>query len=227
MRAPSNTAEHRAAILPIYLVCDMSSSMSEHSRASAVHEAISALREAVWQNPVVSDCCRVAVVAFASTAWLATPLCDLATAEDLPTLLPAGLTSYASAFRLLHKTIRDDTAQLDADGYRVRNPLVFFLSDGAPTDRADEWRSALARLVDPRFPLRPDIVSFGVAGADERILAEVATARCYVARQEASVRAAIGAIGNLVIRGVIDSGARGRPALPDHPPSGFDEIGPL
>lgn len=214
----------RASILPIYLACDLSSSMGDGGRIEALRDAVAALRDAIWLNPVVSDCARIAIVGFASRAWLALPLCDLALVDELPVLEPNGLTSYAAVFRLLRDTIRADVEQLAGDDLRVWRPLVFFVSDGEPTDQAAQWRAAHARLVDRTFAGSPEIVAFAVGDASAATLATVATSRCFVARSGTAVRDAIAEIGGIVIRSVVASSASGVPAVPDTPPDGFDEL---
>lgn len=216
------TQPDRATILPIYLVCDLSSSMRLDGRAEAVREALVALRDAVWTNPVVSDQARIGVLGFAGTATVLLPLCDIANVAELPELVPDGLTSYGSAFRLLRETLRADGAQLAADGYRVWRPLVFFVSDGEPTDRVPDWVGEHARLLDDE--VRPEIVAFAVGEARAATLTRVATSRCFVARTEVAVRDAIAEIGDVVIRSVVASSVGGQLSVPGAAPGGFDEL---
>ncbi|HEU5470194.1 MAG TPA: hypothetical protein VFV67_06035 [Actinophytocola sp.] len=220
-RTDAITTEH-AAILPIYLVCDLSSSMREDRRVEALRDALTGLRDAVWANPVVSDCARIGVIGFAGRAWLCLPLCDIATVGDLPVLEPDGLTSYAAAFRLLHRTVRSDVEQLAADQYRVLRPLVFFVSDGEPTDRTAEWVAELAIL--RTAAVRPEIITFAIGEASAATLRQVATARCFVASVGTAVRDAIAEIGAVVIRSVVASSTSGQAAVAGPPPDGFDEL---
>ena len=46
------------------------------------------------------------------------------------------------------------------------------MSDGAPNN--ENWRDELNKLVDANFKFSPNIVSFGVAGAEKTVIAEVA-----------------------------------------------------
>jgi uncharacterized protein YegL len=144
-------------------------------------------------------------------------------ADELPAFTPHGLTSYAAAFRLLRRTLREDGAQLTGDGFRLWRPLVFFVSDGEPTDRPAEWRKELATLLDESNATRPEIVTFAVGEARSATLAGIATARCFAARTGVAVPAAIQEIGDVVIRSVVSSSVGGCPAVPDAPP-GFDEL---
>ena len=211
-----------ATILPIYVVCDLSSSMRVDGRADAVRDALVALRDAVWVNPIVSDQARIGVLGFAGAASVLLPLCDIATVGEVPDLEPGGLTSYGAAFRLLRETVRADSTQLAADGYRVFRPLVFFVSDGEPTDRRPEWTAEHARLVGG--PGGPEIVAFAVGEARATTLSAVATSRCFVARTDVAVRDAIAEIGDVVIRSVVASSVTGGQAVVGAAPGGFDEL---
>jgi uncharacterized protein YegL len=213
----------RATILPIYVVCDLSSSMRVAGRVDAVRDALVALRDAVWVNPVVSDQARIGVLGFAGEATVLLPLCDIATVSELPDLEPGGLTNYGSAFRLLRETVRADSVQLSADGYRVFRPLVFFVSDGEPTDSRPDWTAEHVRLIDGPDGTGPEIVAFAVGEARAATLSTVATSRCFVARTGVAVRDAIAEIGDVVIRSVVASSVTGVPAV-GVAPGGFDEL---
>jgi uncharacterized protein YegL len=212
-----------ATILPVYLVCDLSSSMADGARVAALHGAVTALRDAVWLNPVVSDVARIGVLGFATSARVLLPLCDIAMVDELPSFTGGGLTSYASAFSTLRTTIDSDLAHLAADGFLVLRPLVFFVSDGEPTDPGPVWRAALAELLHPDFARRPEIVAFAVGEASSRTLAAIATARCFVAGSADAVDEAIAGMGDLVVRSVVASSVSGQAAVSSTPP-GFEEV---
>ncbi|MGW4210927.1 vWA domain-containing protein [Lentzea sp. NPDC004789] len=228
-RTPTSSSEPASGhaecrILPIYLVCDLSASMAAGDRAAAMRDSVTALRDAIWANPVVSDAARVGVIGFAGSAWVVLPLCDIAAVDEIPALTPAGLTSYSSAFRLLAKTIEADVAQLAADEFAVWRPMVFFISDGEPTDSRAVWAAELDRLVHGGSPWHPEIVSFAIGDASPATLAQVATTRCFAARSGEAVEQAISGIADLVIRSVVASGTAGAPVLPRSAPAGFDEV---
>jgi hypothetical protein len=61
---------------------------------------------------------------------------------------------------------------LRQEGVSVHRPCVFFISAGAPNN--ENWRGELDALADPSFAFRPNIVSFGVAGADKAAIADIA-----------------------------------------------------
>lgn len=57
--------------------------------------------------------------------------------------------------------------------FDVSRPLIFFFSYGTPNSN-DNWRDELNKLIDPTFRFSPNIMSFGVQGADKSVIAEVA-----------------------------------------------------
>ena len=73
--------------------------------------------------------------------------------------------------------------------------MVFFLTDGAPTDRED-WRAVRTRLLSQ--PAAPNILSFGIGDADPAVVQEIAT------RPEFALVAARG----------MDTGVRSRSSSP-------------
>jgi uncharacterized protein YegL len=215
----------RAALLPFYALCDVSASMRAGARIDALNQAVLTTCDAAALNPVVADRIRLGVIAFAADAEVVLPLCDLGLLDDVPVLVPRGLTSYGAAFALLRITIESDAAQLAADGYRVFRPAVFFLTDGRPTDPAPAWRGALARLLDDDFPHRPNIVAFGFGDADAATLAEVGTVASYSASDAVTAAAAIASFGALLVESVVESGAAGRFRLPTDVPDGLVDLG--
>ena len=55
----------------------------------------------------------------------------------------------------------------------MNRPIVFFISDGEPTDT--NWKAAHAQVADKSWPFSPHIISFGVGGAQADTIREVAT----------------------------------------------------
>jgi uncharacterized protein YegL len=159
-------------VLPFYVVCDESSSMSGSS-IDAVNSGIAELFREIYNNPAVDAKARVGIVTFNDTARVLLPLSRLSSITQTPGCVASGSTSYAAAFRLLKSQIETDVPQLKSDGFQVHRPMVFFISDGAPNQ--EDWRTPLAELTDHSFHLRPNIVSFGVSGAEASVIKEVST----------------------------------------------------
>jgi len=163
-------AEGGIQVLPFYIVCDESSSMAGAS-IDAVNDGIIELFDEIHSNPTVDAKVRIGIIAFNDAARLLFPLTQLSDVTKIPECVASGSTSYASAFRLLRTQLETDVAQL-RQRYQVHRPCVFFMSDGEPNP--ENWQSALDNLVDPSFPFSPNIVSFGVAGAQQAVIAQVA-----------------------------------------------------
>jgi hypothetical protein len=101
------------------------------------------------------------------------PLTQLSDVVQIHGCVASGSSSYAAAFRLLKTQIESDVTMLRQEGVGViHRPCVFFMSGGMPND--ENWRAELDALADPSFAFSPNIVSFGVAGAVQAVIADVA-----------------------------------------------------
>jgi uncharacterized protein YegL len=200
-----------AKLLPFYIVIDASYSMSGKKIESA-NRIISQVRDALAQNPILSDKVRIGLVDFADDARVQLPLCDvLEPSLNLPTVTPRGGTSYVAAFRLLRSTIAANVKQLKADKFLVHRPTVFFLSDGAPTDRVTEWQAAFAELVGDKA--YPNVIAFGVDDADVHVLQSLIhpstgekQMQMYLMDKGEDAAKAITAMAEIMISSVLESG---------------------
>ncbi|MER7403038.1 VWA domain-containing protein [Streptomyces sp. NPDC000070] len=173
-------------ILPFYMVCDESGSMTGPDGVDTINAALPDLHHEISTNPSVADKTRFALIGFSTQASLLQPLADLSELTQLPSLSAGGVTSFGAAFHLLKDTIEKDVAALKADGHDVYRPVVFFLSDGNPTD--DGWRTALKELNSFRYA--PKIIAFGISDADAAIITEVANFKAFI-QQDESVSPAV------------------------------------
>ena len=214
----------RATLLPFYALCDVSASMVEGQRIDALNEAIGATCDAAAMHPVVADRVRLGILTVSGDAEVALPLCDLGLLDEVPVLATRGLTNFGAGFDLLRATIESDVAQLVGDGYRVFRPAVFFLTDGRPTDASDEWRDALARVVDSDFPHHPNIVAFGFGDVEPAILKDIGTLAAYSAADSVTAAAAIASFGTMLVESVVASGTAGRLQMPAIVPEGLIDL---
>jgi uncharacterized protein YegL len=107
------------AVLPFYVVCDESSSMSGAS-TDAVNAGIASLFRAISGDPVVDEKARVGIITFNDSSKVLLPLTQLTNVTQVPGCVASGSTSYASVFRLLRSEIEKDVDRLkNAEGYRV------------------------------------------------------------------------------------------------------------
>lgn len=200
-----------AKLLPFYVVVDVSYSMSGKKIQSA-NEILPKIVDALAQNPILSDKVRIGLVDFSDDARVMLPLCDvLEPTLTIPTLKVRGATSYVAAFRLLRTEIAANIRQLKVDGYLVHRPAVFFLSDGAPTDKESEWRAAFADLVSEKA--YPNVIPFGVDDADGHTLQALIhpstgekQMQMYLMDQGEEAAKAITAMAEIMITSVVQSG---------------------
>jgi hypothetical protein len=157
--ASFDTDDGKPQILSCYIVCDRSDSMIGDG-ILAVNESLNALQRTIVADPVISAKCRISVISFSTKAMLELPLSDLAAIGPMPTLDADGVTNYAGAFRETARLINSDLGGL-ALTHRPLRPVVFFITDGAPTD--ESWEVALGELVDPGQVYVPSIVVLPVA----------------------------------------------------------------
>ena len=127
--------------------------------------------------------------------------------EVLPQFIIRGITSYGSAFRDLLSRIPRDVDQLKQDNYAVNRPVVFFLSDGQPTDR--DWRGPHRQLTDRESNRSaPNIISCGIGSARADTMVEVATRQefAFVAVAGADIGRAISNFFQALTASLVSSG---------------------
>jgi uncharacterized protein YegL len=191
-------------ILPFYLLCDESGSMSG-APIEAINKAIPELHQEIGSNPVVADKTRFCMIAFNHKADVLLPLSDLSQVTSVPALSANGGTSYEAAFDLLHRTITDDVAQLKGQGHMVFRPTVFFLSDGQP---GDNWAFAHQRLTDLSWTPHPNILAFGIGTVLEETIRQVATVRAFIGDGSLSPGQALREFAQSLIRSIVNSGTQ-------------------
>ena len=193
-------------ILPFYLVCDESGSMSG-APLDSMNQALPELHNEIGLNPVVSDKTQFAIIGFSDTAEVLLELSDLSQVTALPTLVPKGGTNYAAAFRCLKDHIERDVARLKSQGHVVFRPVAFFLSDGQPTsDYRVEWEA----LTDASFKLRPNIVSFGIGQANPQTISGVATFKAFMQNGSMSPAQALQEFASALTKSIVRSGSTSR-----------------
>lgn len=160
-----------ADVLPCYVVCDFSSSMTDY-----IGELGAGLREfrgAAHADPVAAARIRVSVIGLGRTPWVLQPLLPVAELIDVTEQSTCAATFFGPVFDFLRVRLDQDVNALDSDGLRPLRPIVFFVSDGRPAD-AESWPAAHARLT------RPEMIAFGVGAADPDTLTRIGTARVFL-----------------------------------------------
>src|SRR5512142_2803368 len=166
-------ADVRGQLLPIYVLADESGSMED--LVGELNAGLASLHAALLAEPMAAAKVRFSIIGFSDTAVLRMHLSDLRRETRLPELQCRNRTGYGAAFGMLERQIPADVRRLQADGYAVYRPAVFFLSDGQPTD-ATPWQPIRERLVDRDRTLgAPNIIACGIGQAEARTILEVAT----------------------------------------------------
>lgn len=190
-------------VLPFYLVCDESASMSGEP-IDSINTALPELHNEIGSNPVVADKTQFAIIGFSDDAQVLQPLADLSLVSQLPVLGPRGSTSFGEAFRVLKETIDQDVARLKSEGSLVYRPVVFFLTDGYPTDA---WDAEYNALIDPSYKYHPNIVAFGIGDADASTISAVATFRAFMSDGTMSPAQALQEFAKALTKSIVKSGS--------------------
>lgn len=208
----------------IYLILDVSDTMREvpENEVESPYERFQMLMPdlvlSMREHIQVRTTCWLSVIAFASSAQTVLPAASLRQIPSVPPLPPGGQTDYVAALRRLYERIPVDRAEIartvtaDPDTEIVVRPLVFFITDGYPyvgnaRQPRSEWMAARDRVVATGYD--SSIAAIGLRGADEGVLAEIATgngrsANAFVA--DGSVPAA--QLAGNIISAIMDSVAR-------------------
>lgn len=205
-----------------YIVCDESGSMGQNGGIQAINQALPELHATLVADPLVVDKTRLSIIAFSDDAEVILPLSRVSDVQDMPGVQESGVTNYGRAFGLVQRTIENDVASLKAQGYKVYRPCVFFMSDGEPTDA---WEQPYQELASHQF--RPNIVAFGVDGADPNVLKKIGTLKCYVGKDRASAGRALATVMSTIGNSIIASaGANQNGPVIDLPAhiDGFDTV---
>ena len=127
--------------LPVYLLLDCSGSMTGEP-IEAVKQGVKALLMELRSDPQALETAYLSVIAFDSTARQLCPLTELMNFKE-PTLAANGVTSLGAALRLLSDCIKAEVRKSSPEHKGDWKPLVFILTDGAPTDN---WLPAANEL---------------------------------------------------------------------------------
>lgn len=127
--------------LPVYLLLDTSGSM--HGEAiEAVKNGVQLLVSTLRQDPYALETAYLSIISFASTARQLVPLTELA-AFQVPDIQASGTTQLGEALSLLAERIEQEVSKTTTDTKGDWKPLIFIMTDGAPTD---DWIKGLQRL---------------------------------------------------------------------------------
>jgi uncharacterized protein YegL len=126
---------------PVYLLLDTSQSMFG-APIQAVQQGVNMIHNELMNNPHAIETVFLSVITFSTVAQQIVQLCSV---EDFkpPTLKADGYTALGAAMTLLDQSL-DRELKPNTEGRKGDyRPLVFLLTDGAPTD---EWRGPVAKI---------------------------------------------------------------------------------
>ncbi|HWF79300.1 MAG TPA: VWA domain-containing protein [Streptosporangiaceae bacterium] len=203
--------EQGQLVMPFYLICDVSASMT--GDIAALNDGVERLRQAIVAEPLVDDVAQICVMTFSDTAKVVMPMNQMSHQNRVPTLSIEGGTNYGAAFRCLADAIARDSASLKGQGYKVYRPCAFFLTDGEPNDR--DWHRTYSQTLTydhqagVGMKAHPIFVPFGFRAAKESVLAQLAypkdRGKWYHSRNT-SVEDALKGILEIIMNTVVTAG---------------------
>jgi len=200
-------------ILPFYIVCDESGSMEGIGGITAINEALPELHATIAADPLVDDKCRIGLIGFSDFAEELVPLSRSSDIPAMPGAQAKGVTNYGEAFALLRFVIDRDIDALKAQGYQVYRPAVFFITDGEPTDD-QTWEAAYRALIDKTTNRRaPNVIAFGVNGANPTTIAKIGTVAGFVASSGINPGSALREILKSLTNTIVTSSSSSSPQL--------------
>lgn len=118
--------------LPVYLLLDCSGSMYGDP-IEAVRQGVKSILSELRSNPQALETAYLSVITFDSTARQVTPLTELMQFQE-PAIDANGATALGEALEVLKDSIEREVRKTTETQKGDWKPLVFILSDGAPTD---------------------------------------------------------------------------------------------
>jgi uncharacterized protein YegL len=160
-----------ADVLPCYVVCDFSSSMTDY--IGELRAGLREFRGAAHADPIAAARVRVCLIGMARTPWVLQPLRPVVELIELEDQTPCAATLFAPVFEFLRNRIERDANALREKRLHALRPVVFFVSDGRSTD-ADTWPAGFAELTGA------EMVAFGMGAADPDTLTRIGSARVFL-----------------------------------------------
>ena len=118
--------------LPVYLVLDTSGSMYGEPIES-VKNGVQTLISTLRSDPYALETAYISIITFNTTAQQVIPLTELASFQQ-PAIEASGCTALGGALELLSNKIDAEITKTTAEQKGDWRPLIFIMTDGAPTD---------------------------------------------------------------------------------------------
>ena len=129
--------------LPVYILIDTSGSMHGEP-IEAVRNGLQVLISSLRQDPYALETAYISVITFSSNAEQLIPLTELMSFQ-IPDVNASGTTALGGALSLLVDCIGKEVKTGNAEQKGDWKPVVFLLTDGAPTDDVDYGIQQLKR----------------------------------------------------------------------------------
>lgn len=200
--------------LPVYLVIDVSGSMSGEpieSLKNGIQLFVSTLR----QDPYALETAYISIITFESQAKQIVPLTELATFQ-IPNITASGSTALGEALSLLADRIEAEVTKTTQDVKGDWKPLIFIMTDGCPTD---DWQKGLDRLRKVRTGLM--VACAAGSGADTEVLKAITEVVVHLdTADQGTIKAFFKWVSASVSTGSqkVDSGQKEVTGLSDLPP---------
>ena len=130
--------------LPVYLLLDCSGSMAGEP-IEAVKQGIKTLIAELKGDPQALETAFLSIITFDSSARQISPLTELMLFKE-PQIQAGGATALGGALKILADCIRNEVHTSTATQKGDWKPLVFLMTDGAPTDNIDEGIDELRQV---------------------------------------------------------------------------------
>lgn len=127
--------------LPVYLVLDCSESMVGEP-LKAVETGMQTMIRQLRSDPQALETAWISVITFSDSAKVLMPLTELFQFQ-MPALTLGAGTALSSALALLEQRVSNEVVKGTPDRKGDYKPIVFFLTDGDPTDK---WEAAADRF---------------------------------------------------------------------------------
>jgi hypothetical protein len=149
------------SVNPFYILCDASSSMSTED-VQAMNDGIAEVIELLTSDPIWNAKVRISIVTYSDNAEVLVPITAISNFTHLPLItIQSSTAQFGNLFRFMKFLLARDCRALSASYSKVMRPI-------------ERWLQYFERMIDKNFAFRPNIVSYGVRGADKQVLASIA-----------------------------------------------------